>query len=73
MLREALLAAIGPRPVEQLLGVRAEVLDELADRGLPVRVYVPFGRDWFRYWMRRLAESRAPSAQAGFSSWNAGA
>ena len=58
VLREALLAAIGPRPVEQLLGVRAEVLDELADRGLPVRVYVPFGQDWFRYWMRRLAESR---------------
>ena len=34
------------------------VLDELAGRGLPVRVYVPFGQDWFRYWMRRLAESR---------------
>ncbi len=58
VLREALLPAIGPRPVEQLLGVRAEVLDELADRGLPVRVYVPFGQDWFRYWIRRLAESR---------------
>jgi proline dehydrogenase len=38
--------------------VPAEVLDELADRWLPVRVYVPFGQDWFRYWMRRLAESR---------------
>jgi proline dehydrogenase len=58
VLREALLAALGPRPVEQLLGVRPEVLDELAGRGLPVRVYVPFGQDWFRYWMRRLAESR---------------
>jgi proline dehydrogenase len=58
VLREALLAALGPRPVEQLLGVRPATLDELIARGIPVRVYVPFGHDWFRYWMRRLAESR---------------
>jgi hypothetical protein len=51
-------AALGPRPVEQLLGVRPEALDELVARGVPVRVYVPFGHNWFRYWMRRLAESR---------------
>ncbi|MCW2907254.1 MAG: proline dehydrogenase [Actinomycetia bacterium] len=58
VLREAVLAALGPRPVEQLLGVRPAILDELVARGVPVRVYVPFGNDWFRYWMRRLAESR---------------
>ena len=58
VLREALLAALGPRPVEQLLGVRPDVLRELVARGVPVRVYVPFGADWFRYWMRRVAESR---------------
>jgi proline dehydrogenase len=58
VLREALLAAIGPRPVEQLLGVRPDVLGGLTARGIPVRVYVPFGGNWFRYWMRRLAESR---------------
>jgi proline dehydrogenase len=58
VLREALLLALGPRPVEQLLGVRPEVLGELVARQVPVRVYVPFGRDWFRYWMRRVAESR---------------
>jgi proline dehydrogenase len=58
VLREALLAALGPRPVEQLLGVRPLVLDDLVARGIPVRVYVPFGHDWFRYWMRRIAESR---------------
>jgi proline dehydrogenase len=34
------------------------VLAELVARGVPVRVYVPFGGDWFRYWMRRVAESR---------------
>jgi proline dehydrogenase len=57
-LREALQLAHGPVPVEQLLGVRPEALDELHDRGIPTRVYVPYGADWFRYWMRRLAESR---------------
>ena len=57
-LREALLLALGPVPVEQLLGVRPEVLDQLRDREIPTRVYVPYGPDWFRYWLRRLAESR---------------
>jgi proline dehydrogenase len=58
VLREALLLALGPRPVEHLLGVRPDVLADLVARGIPVRVYVPFGADWFRYWMRRVAESR---------------
>ena len=57
-LREALLLAHGPVPVEQLLGVRPEVLAELRARDVPTRVYVPYGPDWFRYWMRRMAESR---------------
>lgn len=57
-MREALLLAHGPVTVEQLLGVRPEALTDLHDRGVPTRVYVPYGPDWFRYWMRRLAESR---------------
>lgn len=57
-LREALLRAVGPIPVEQLLGVRPDTLDNLQQRGIPTRVYLPYGQDWFRYWMRRLAESR---------------
>jgi proline dehydrogenase len=57
-LREALLLAHGPVPVEQLLGVRRELLDDLRGRGVPTRVYVPYGPDWFRYWLRRVAESR---------------
>ncbi len=57
-LREALLLLAGPVTVEQLLGVRPEVLHDLRRRGVPTRVYVPYGHDWFRYWMRRLAESR---------------
>jgi proline dehydrogenase len=58
VVREALLAALGPRPVEQLLGVRPENLDDLLARGVPVRVYAAYGPDWFRYWMRRVAEAR---------------
>lgn len=57
-LREALLLALGPVPVEQLLGVRPAALDELKQRSVPTRVYVPYGPDWFRYWLRRVAESR---------------
>lgn len=57
-LREAILLALWPVPVEQLLGVRSDDLDQLHERGIPTRVYVPYGADWFRYWMRRLAESR---------------
>jgi proline dehydrogenase len=59
-LREALLLAHGPLPIEQLLGVRPEILDELHTRGIPTRVYVPYGPDWYRYWLRRVAESRGP-------------
>lgn len=57
-LREAVLLGVGPVPVEQLLGVRPRVLDELHLRGLATRAYVPYGPDWFRYWLRRVAESR---------------
>ena len=57
-LREALLLAHGPLPVEQLFGVRPDVLDGLHTRGITTRVYVPYGPDWYRYWARRVAESR---------------
>jgi proline dehydrogenase len=57
-LREALLLARGPVPVEQLFGVRPRALQELHDCAVPTRVYIPYGADWFRYWLRRLAESR---------------
>jgi proline dehydrogenase len=57
-LREALLLAHGALGVEQLYGVRPGILVELHARGVPTRVYVPYGPDWYRYWMRRVAESR---------------
>ena len=57
-LREALLLAHGSVTVEQLFGVRPEALADLHARGVPTRVYAPYGGEWFRYWLRRLAESR---------------
>jgi proline dehydrogenase len=57
VLREALLAALPGLGVEMLLGIRDDDARALAARGVPVRVYVPYGDDWFRYAMRRFAES----------------
>jgi proline dehydrogenase len=58
VLREALLPALPGAGVEMLLGVRPSDQVALASRGIPVRVYMPYGEEWFRYAMRRLAESR---------------
>lgn len=43
---------------EMLYGVRPQVQRDLASRGYRVRVYVPFGTDWFPYAIRRVGESR---------------
>jgi proline dehydrogenase len=45
--------------VQMLLGVRESAQRDLANQGRHLRVYVPFGRDWYRYFMRRLAERPA--------------
>jgi proline dehydrogenase len=58
MLRAALLPGMPGVGVEQLLGVREDDAAVLVGQGRQVRVYVPYGQDWFRYWMRRVAESR---------------
>ena len=60
VIREALLLALPGIKLEVLLGVREDEAPMLAQRGHPVRVYVPFGESWFRYWMRRVAESKGP-------------
>lgn len=44
---------------QMLYGVRRDLQRALAGQGYPVRVYVPFGRDWYPYFMRRLAERPA--------------
>jgi proline dehydrogenase len=57
ILREALLRALPGFRVEMLLGVRSADARALAGRRVPVRIYVPYGDGWFRYAMRRWAES----------------
>ena len=58
VLREALLRALPGLGVEMLLGVRSADASALARRGVPVRIYVPYGDDWFAYAARRWAESK---------------
>lgn len=58
VLREALVRALPGLGVEMLLGVRSADASALAGRGVPVRIYVPYGDDWFRYAARRWAESK---------------
>jgi hypothetical protein len=47
----------GPLAIEFLLGVRPDEARRLAAAGHRVRIYVPFGSGWFRYYGRRVAES----------------
>ena len=60
---EELLAAHGRTPADaefQLLyGIRTAEQRRLAAAGHTVRVYVPFGTDWYGYFSRRLAERPA--------------
>jgi proline dehydrogenase len=44
---------------QMLYGVRRELQESLVARGYTVRVYVPYGSEWFPYYMRRLAERPA--------------
>jgi len=44
---------------EMLHGVRRDLQRDLVKRGFRVRVYVPYGAQWYRYFMRRLAERPA--------------
>jgi len=44
---------------QMLYGIRTHLQHELANEGYTVRVYVPYGDDWYGYFMRRLAERPA--------------
>ena len=44
---------------QMLYGVRRDLQAGLRADGYRVRVYVPFGREWFPYFMRRLGERPA--------------
>ncbi|NUN08027.1 MAG: proline dehydrogenase family protein [Ignavibacteriaceae bacterium] len=42
---------------QMLLGVRPDLRDKLNKMGYKVRIYVPFGKDWYLYSIRRLKEN----------------
>jgi proline dehydrogenase len=52
---------IGPEKFEfqMLYGIRRQLQRALLKQGWRVRVYVPYGQEWYPYFMRRLAERPA--------------
>jgi len=44
---------------QMLYGVRRDLQRQLLEKGYRLRVYVPYGTEWYRYFMRRLAERPA--------------
>ncbi len=63
-LREALLLTLRPVPVEQLLGVRADVLDGLRERGVSTRAFHALRPRLVPLLAHRLAESRGAGGEA---------
>ena len=50
------LLAVGHVDAHLLAGIRPDEQRRLAEAGEKVRVYVPYGQEWYGYLMRRLAE-----------------
>ncbi|PSR21374.1 MAG: proline dehydrogenase [Sulfobacillus acidophilus] len=44
---------------QMLYGVRFNLIESLAQQGFTTRIYVPYGRDWYAYYVRRVAERPA--------------
>jgi proline dehydrogenase len=44
---------------QMLYGVRRDLQRKLADEGYRIRIYVPYGTQWYPYLMRRMAERPA--------------
>lgn len=44
---------------QMLFGIRRDLQTQLAAEGYQVRIYIPFGTEWYPYFMRRLAERPA--------------
>jgi proline dehydrogenase len=44
---------------QMLHGIRRDLQEKLSKDGFPVRVYVPYGSEWYPYFVRRLAERPA--------------
>jgi proline dehydrogenase len=59
----SLASRFGRRPgtyeFQMLYGIRPEEQKRIADRGNQMRVYIPYGEEWYGYLMRRMAERPA--------------
>jgi proline dehydrogenase len=44
---------------QMLFGIRRDLQEACLQEGYPVRIYVPYGKHWYPYFMRRLAERPA--------------
>jgi proline dehydrogenase len=48
-----------PIEFQMLYGIRRDLQARLVEQGYKMRVYVPYGSDWYPYFMRRMAERPA--------------
>jgi proline dehydrogenase len=44
---------------QMLYGIRRDLQAQLTQEGYRMRIYIPYGRQWYPYFMRRLAERPA--------------
>ena len=49
----------GSHELQFLYGIRRDLQRHYADRGFPVRAYIPYGDEWYPYLTRRMAERPA--------------
>ena len=61
---DSILAALAPSAkgvaeAQLLFGVRSDLASRLVADGWRVRIYTPYGRDWWPYALRRMAERPA--------------
>jgi proline dehydrogenase len=55
---------------QMLLGVRPAVADALVREGHRLRIYVPFGRHWYEYSLRRLQENPSVAGYIASDTFN---
>jgi proline dehydrogenase len=58
----------GAYEFQLLLGVKPELADRLVAEARRVRIYVPYGRRWYEYSLRRLQENPRLAMQIGLAS-----
>jgi proline dehydrogenase len=57
LISEAKRVMKGPYEFQMLLGVREPLGEQLVRDGARLRIYVPYGRQWYEYSLRRLQEN----------------